>query len=946
MTTNYQCYKCARCFNQKCHLDNHLNRKRTCQKCNKNFKTNYAYIDGKPIHIKDYIEKKEKKKHKIKCNKGHSLVLVNGTKRRPHFRHKNSGDVGGNPMTEWHINWQSKFPVTEICYPKKEGQIKDRRADILIDEQDYIIEIQHSKIDEANVICRNNDYKLHNKDLIWVIDGNTDDVKLEELSNGQFLIIFNEDWKYKSFSHTYDFILLDIQGNIFKIPVKKVTTTMIKVKEYKSLDIVVSKLQTNPKKVWDLWEDDNSCECELIYWQKGAGNGKTYGMWKKVMQNPDKETFIVLATKHSEKTVILNEIKDQFDRGEYYLDECTEHIEIIPIYGRWGDGDDTPRQYELKYTNKYNNREITVIIATVSSFYFNITEINWNCSEPFKTLIPNFLNEGASKVKKGGKFWFAGCYRFLNKKTQIWQDEAQDLEENHFKACKKLMYCYNVDIGVMGDKLQSLCFEENIFTSIPAKIQNINIDSPPPKNENRRIQVKGLASRINQVVKFDKFGLPKIDENDENLDDVDEPFELMRGLPTTYANDNTKENINKIEIFCDKIVEKFEKEIKENHYLPQDFMIISPILSGRIELIELKSRLEDMWIKRFDDDDYVKNISNDYWKKNNHNYLKKPVLYVQLHRSEDGRAINLTESENKTRIVSNVTSKGDGRNVAFCLNITERILRLVGGNIIGLRYESHLHVPLTRAKRKVYFQLTENGDDIHKRFVKFDNVYFKPEIKNTLQINKLSVYIGDDKIKKMLHTNGVEFKEKEKNLDIKKKVDFTDHCSRYAVWKTLLHFYLNKRLKGHCYKSYEDLKKTPVGRPESARNYWKFLNITRKNLQKLEYIPLINYDNKFYEGFAKNIYKQMKRLQERDYYNNVEVLTECDYLCLSYMINIERYKKWSPFNINNLYSIVDRINKKDTCTQSFYSKIKPVEKICNSMIDNIEKKIWKIELEH
>ena len=424
MTTNYKCYKCRKMFKQKGHLDNHLNRKRTCQRCNKSFKTDYAYIDGIAVHIEEYIEKKEKEKNKIKCNKGHSLVLVNGKKRRSHFRHKNSGDVGGTPMTNWHVNWQSKFPVTEICYPKKEGQIKDRRADIVIEKHNTIIEIQHSNIDEANVICRNNDYKLHNKELIWVVDGNTDDIKLEELSDGQFLIIFNEDWKYKSFSHTYDFILLDISGKIFKIPVKKVTTTMIKLKEYRLMKDVVSKLQTNPQEVWDLWEDDNSCKCNLILWQKGAGNGKTYGLWKEVIENPNKDLFILLATKHSEKTVILDELKDQHSRGdEFHLEDCVEHPDeliksITPIYP-YGREEGIPSQYELKYKHKTNGRKVTIVIATVDSFYYNITDINWKCKDPFETLVPNFLNEGATKVKVAGKFRFAGNWRYLNKKTQI-----------------------------------------------------------------------------------------------------------------------------------------------------------------------------------------------------------------------------------------------------------------------------------------------------------------------------------------------------------------------------------------------------------------------------------------------------------------------------------------------------------------------------------------------
>ena len=589
----HQCFICKKTFQQKGHLENHLNRKRTCQKCDKNFKTDYAYINGTPIHVDNYINKKNKEKNEIKCSKGHTLVLVNGPSRRSHFRHKNSSDVisGGTPMTNWHIEWQRKFPLTEVWYRKKEGQIKDRRADIVIENHDTVIEIEHSGKTLEEIICKDNDYKLHNKDVIWVIDGNTNDVKLEELSTGNFLIIFNKDWKYKSFTHTYDFILLDIRGKIFKIPVKEVKTRMIKIKEYKTIDIVVSKLQTNPKKVWDLWEDDNSCPCTLTYWQKGAGNGKTYGLWKSVLENPDKDTFILLATKHSEKVVILNELRDQLDRREYYIDRELEHtgdpvdgVDIKEIYRRYAKEDDTPSQYELKYTHKRNGRKINVIIATVSSFYFNITEINWDSSDPFKTLVPNFLNEGPNKIKSGGRFRFAGSDRYLNKKTQLWFDESQALQEEHFEAIKKLMYLYTVDIGVMGDKGQSLMFEENIFTSIPSEIPNIHLDRPVPTNENRRVQVKGLTRSFNQVIRFNKMGVPEIDENYnyENLDEVDEPFELMRGLPITYANDKTKENVDKIEIFCNKIIEKFEKEIMENDYIPQDFICINCYLKEKL----------------------------------------------------------------------------------------------------------------------------------------------------------------------------------------------------------------------------------------------------------------------------------------------------------------------------------------------------------------------------
>ena len=85
-----------------------------------------------------------------------------------------------------------------------------------------MIEIQHSYIDKENVIDRDNDYKQHNLQVLWLIDGNTRDVVLEKLSTDNYIITFNDSWKYSSFSHIYEFVLLDVEDKIFKIPVTKV----------------------------------------------------------------------------------------------------------------------------------------------------------------------------------------------------------------------------------------------------------------------------------------------------------------------------------------------------------------------------------------------------------------------------------------------------------------------------------------------------------------------------------------------------------------------------------------------------------------------------------------------------------------------------------------------------------------------------------------------------
>ena len=67
---------------------------------------------------------------------------------------------------------------------------------------------------------------------------------------------------------------------------------MIVLKEFKPIDTVVELLKNNPEGIWDLWEEDDVIRCKLYVHQQGAGNGKTYGIWKSICENVDKKRYI------------------------------------------------------------------------------------------------------------------------------------------------------------------------------------------------------------------------------------------------------------------------------------------------------------------------------------------------------------------------------------------------------------------------------------------------------------------------------------------------------------------------------------------------------------------------------------------------------------------------------------------------------------------------------
>ena len=921
---NYTCEYCSKKFSQKSHYDTHKNKKLSCKKCDKNFITEWVYINNYCLHVST-IDKNSK--NKLKCKNGHELILCKGQIRRPYFRHKNQSDLNNNPeMSEWHCKWQGFFPITEVEFKKaNDEQIKNRRADVVLNDK-YILEVQHSNIEYSEIVCRTQDYKLHDKELIWVVDGNTKDVVLDKLSDDTYLIEFNNNWKYKSFIHNYEFILLDINELIFKIPIKSVCNKMIHVREYIKIDDVINALTNNPENIWNLWKDINEIKPTLKIKQEGAGNGKTFGIWKNISLNFDKELYIITTKQHTAKEVILKELNEQALRKEFHIIDNMEELE----------DEKYNKQYVVNYKHIHSSRECTVIIGTIDSFIYNLTSKSIGGNTFFEGLLKNICVNGCDKINTNtGEINYGGKKIKLNKKTELWIDETQDLPIDYYKAIVKLMLNTKIDCVIVGDKLQSLEYEQNFMTYIEDN-SNIKIIREEPKNINRRIQVKNMAEKINDLINFKKYNIPEINiENSEKLedrgDDIIETFEQT----CIYANDTDKEKINHE---ADKIIKKIEYQVDKYNYKPEDFLFLFPIMKMNILAGELETKLNKFWLEKLGSEDEYKQ-------------------YAVLHKHEEGQIIDTTKSKDATRIMSIRASKGDGRAVVFVLNCTEKSLKIVSNNEKNIVYESYLHVALTRAKNKIYFGLQHNNDDIHKRFAKVDeNMEYKPKIPKKLRIETLYQYIDKNECIELLKKNKIcqeEEEEQENNNSISSIIDWDYHCIRRAVYYNYALFEIFKHNKHSVLFKKSQIKvvldkisklniiKTT---PNNFYNYLKQF----PDFKDLPDFPLCDLSHKkIYQKYYKKIEMIMKDIQRkyREDYLSIGSLSPVESTILIYLIDVFKNKKFHNFTPSTIYNIINSFEKKDNI-EELIEESKNMKTTMKNLMQNIlnnENIKWNIE---
>jgi len=869
---------------------------------------------------------------------------------------------------QWHNNWEDEFSKEDTewsyIYKSRFGKKVERRCDVRLNEKN-IVEFQHSVITKDEVKNRKVNYNEHGKDIIWMLDGSN--ISLTEVdddinNNGKYLLEKIPNWMIYPFL-IYTFVLIDIGGKIFKIRPDFIKTTNICItsvfKTREETIILFKNLKNkvcNVTEFWNSWNTKHEKIGKFIRVQMGAGNGKTYNLWKTICETTTKSLFLVLTKIGSAVTVLLEELEAQRKRQCAHLFDLID-IDIQPYTKT------SSTKYVIKYKHKKTGKEVIIIIGTIDSFGCSLRNLPQNVQNKFMKLQEELYKMGPSKISKIGGIKYGGENIKLNKNCQIWIDEAQDLPMNYFNALVTLMMHTGIDIGMAGDKMQSISHEQNLFTKIKEDIKSIQdqieLIDIPPNNINRRIKSKHLAKVINQIIRFEEFDcLPiqntETDGDGNELQDNGSYEEVFSTFlcPTIYGKDSSTEKQEKSERFADINVDIMRNEIKKYYWLPNHFLINSIIVSNKPELQELEAKIQEMWEVIMGDAEYRNKIpDNNYWKKNNHiDSPNNAVKYVQFHKSENGQPIKLSESEYKTRITSTMTSKGMGREIVISVGVTESSLKTCANHIRKLCYESLFHVAVTRAKIRQYFQLTPNSDDIHRRFFEKKGVFYEPKIREVLNINTIVRDADKSLFIKLLSENGINeniFAESEK----RRNIDFNHHMTRQSAWTScLIHKILFNQMNSPEYETKTKRKGqiqtmfnkmcVPT-RLLTTKNYYNYLS---------QYAGLDRFDKEFtsipilkkarnnaYIEHTNIIKKHILHIQ-----NNILIIdqwkTPLDYIIFCHILSLIRNKSHAEPDINSLYRVIDIFtSNKQEDEKIFFNKLKDINKILHKFIEKLNK---------
>lgn len=810
----------------------------------------------------------------------------------------------------WHLEWQARFLQSEITCDAHDACTKRRRIDACSANGTWI-EFQHSLITGEELAARRRDYAVHGKDVLWVVDGQDVEVKTLDISE-RFMLVFGggSAWMYESFQCAgYEHVYLHVDEYVYRVGVADVRCHMVDVAARFCVDLFVEWVNSLDRK--DLWGPPSPPMSTLYFCQRGAGCGKTYES-VQLCTDPrfnHKTTFVYLTKMHSAKDVILQEWQAQVEEGA---------LRVVDI--AW---DDTGKKQHRAQFIKPNGEEAEVVIGTIDSFMYAMGNKSVYGKDVFESMV-NSIRDGfrASMTSTGG-VRFGGGSVDLNMRTLIVVDEAQDLQVNYIEALSQIMRNTLIDVYVIGDKLQSLFERANIHTHLEfVGLPFTRIVRTDSVNLVRRFQNRSLANFVNAVVPFDRFGLPSISTQCDDTNE--EAVTLFRMSDDAWH----------LEASIAYVLDCMRDEVQKHAYLPNQFMLIFSYVRKNPFACLLEAAIQDFWVQQMQDEAYLARV-REKWSP------PEFAKFVYFHKSVENEPINLEESKDATRLLSIHASKGTGREVVFVFNLNVGALHCFRCEHRDLKFESLVHVALTRVKRKMYIALDidKTNDVLAQRLIDasrgrihaFENAAARPEANKSCKLDTVVddfVFGSDANFETVRDALQLQQLERQVLTDAplsnQALLDYSHHIIRYSVMMMTIAFRMfNDAAAGTANK--DDVLRQSVAlrfkhfyttelRIEYFDAFKKTLGLIWSKKAKKPVIPLLAFhgvSESLYQRYTKILRKCMNHVQRKVERGMNATPSPClsgfcplELVLLNYGLSVKQKDTYTALTIMDVYHIL------------------------------------------
>lgn len=411
---------------------------------------------------------------------------------------------------------------------------------------------------------------------------------------------------------------------------------------------------------------------------------------------------------------------------------------------------------------KFKKNERIILIATMDSLMHTLSQGKCeNSRDQFSAKAKYISNNGCSLSPLGNCTLKDETIRFCCKTWVIVDEATKTPSAEYMPALHKLITETGSDLHICGDVLQSTNESENLMKNCKTYFTDFDFEEG---NEVRRFGVAG-TDLLNHSIPYEKL-----------------PVE--RPVPHPDAPTDT-------DIFCHKydvniFLHYLKNDIDELDLKPNDIMVIC-VPTYDEKFLDLHEKINNLFCV-----DETQSGWNAY-----------------LHKSEEGKPVDLSLSDDAVRMVSIHTSQGDGRKLVYVVGIShyniEKYVRDDPDH--NIKYWSFVNVALSRMERRMRIFI-DKFDSLTEKFKhlfndKDDKIKLHTETKlkkNTIRSSETHEYCNLETLQDVRNQNILQTVTNSRT----NQTEWSDHvfCRAVFYYKIMEFFSEKERFTRQIYAKF------------------------------------------------------------------------------------------------------------------------------------------------